>query len=55
MINLRELKAEAESKDGDRTVVERSWLKQVLTELTACREAQAHRGQCFGLQPGERL
>lgn len=55
MIDLAALKRSAESADGACTVVERSWLKQVLAELTACRETAARTGQCFGLPAGETL
>jgi len=33
MIDREDLRREAYSKDGDRTVVSRAWLKQVLCEL----------------------
>jgi hypothetical protein len=48
LIDLAALKREAESADGDRTVVDRSWLRQALAELTAGRKAQARLGQVFG-------
>lgn len=40
MIDLHKLKAEADSTDGDRTVVSRAWLAQVHAEITAGRDAQ---------------
>lgn len=48
MIDRAALKREAESEDGDRTVVSRAWLKQVLAELTAADEAAAALGKVFG-------
>lgn len=51
MIDLAKLKQEAESGEGDRTVVSRQWLQQALTELQAGREAQAQLGQVFAGKP----
>lgn len=39
MIDLAKLKQSAESTEGDRTVVTRRWLGQVLEELRECRAA----------------
>lgn len=50
-IDLAALQREAESTDGDRTVVSRAWLKRVHEELTAAREAQAALGRVFGRMP----
>ena len=55
MIDLNALAREAASADGDRAVVSRSWLAQVLSELTSCREATRVCGQCFGLPRDKRL
>lgn len=55
MIDLEQLRREAESSDGDRTVVERTWLKQVLNELTEGRRAQKRCGELFGLPQGKTL
>lgn len=40
MIDLAKLKAEAESTNGDRTVVSRAWLAQALAELQEGRDAK---------------
>lgn len=48
MIDRDALRREAESGDGDCAVVTRSWLKQVLAELTAADEAAAALGRVFG-------
>ena len=48
LIDLDALRREAESADGDRTVVERSWLAQALSEIEAGRAAHARLGQVFG-------
>lgn len=47
-IDLEALRREAESEEGDRTVVSRAWLKRVHEELTAAREAEAALGRVFG-------
>ena len=47
-IDLAALKREADSQDGDRTVVSRSWLARVYDELSAAREAEAALGRVFG-------
>ena len=49
MIDLEALRREAESTDGDKAVVTRNWLHQVLAELSAGREAHQRLGQVFGL------
>lgn len=54
-IDLDALKTEAESSDGDRTVVERAWLARVHEELTALREIRERLGLCFGLPEGVTL
>jgi len=38
-IDLAALQREAESLDGDRTVVSRAWLKRVHQEISAARKA----------------
>ena len=48
MIDREALRREAESHDGDRTIVSRAWLRQVLAELTAADEAAAALGKVFG-------
>jgi hypothetical protein len=48
LIDLDALKCEAESTDGDRTIVERAWLRRVWLELSAAREAEAALGRVFG-------
>ena len=55
MIDLELLRRAAESGEGDRAVVERSWLRQAFEELTAGREAQRRLGECFGLPQGKTL
>jgi hypothetical protein len=50
-IDLAALKREAESSDGDRAVVSRSWLARVHEELSAAREAEAALGRVFGRKP----
>lgn len=50
-IDLEALKREAESSDGDRTVVSRAWLARVYEELKAAREAEAALGRVFGRVP----
>ena len=50
-IDLAALKREADSSDGDRTVVSRSWLARVHEELSAAREAEAVLGRVFGRKP----
>lgn len=47
-IDLAALKREADSVDGDRTVVSRAWLARVHEELSAAREAEAVLGRVFG-------
>lgn len=47
-IDLEALQREAESTDGNRTVVSRAWLGRVLEELSAAREAEAALGRVFG-------
>ena len=61
-IDLEQLKRAAESGDGDRAIVERSWLAQALAEITAGRQAAAEleqlragQGRTFGLKPDQRL
>jgi len=54
VIDIEKLKRSAE-KSGKSAVVSRSWLRQVLAEITAGREAQARAGQCFGLPKEKRL
>lgn len=51
MIDLEQLRREAESKDGDRVVVSRAWLGRVHQELTAAREAKAALDRVFGSKP----
>lgn len=48
MIDLAALKREAESDDGDRTVVSRAWLVRVHAELSAAREAKAALDRVYG-------
>lgn len=55
MIDIEALRREAESADGDRTVVSRRWLAQVHEELSACRTASATAGMTFGLPQGTTL
>ena len=55
MIDLEALRREAESTEGDRTVVERSWLARALVELSAGRDAHERLGQVFGLPRGKTL
>jgi hypothetical protein len=47
-IDLEALRREAESEEGDRTVVSRAWLKRVHEELAAARAANAALGRVFG-------
>jgi hypothetical protein len=47
-IDLEALLCEAESEDGDRTVVSRAWLKRVHEELTAARKAQVALNEVLG-------
>lgn len=54
MIDLVALKRSAEMP-GESAVVSRNWLRQVLAEITAGRDAQARAGHCFGLPPGKTL
>lgn len=48
MIDRDALRREAESEDGDRTVVSRAWLKQVYTELSLLDELRTGIGRVFG-------
>lgn len=50
-IDLAALEREANSDDGDRAVVSRAWLKRVLEELTAAREAKAALDRAYGSLP----
>lgn len=50
-IDLAALKLEAESDDGDCTVVSRAWLKRAYEELSAARAAEAALGRVFGRPP----
>lgn len=52
-IDLEALQREAESNDGDRTVVSRAWLARVHQELRAAREAKELLDDVFG--PGQPL
>ena len=57
MIDLEALRQAAGKDDGD-CVVERCWLRQVLHEIEAGREAAkalAHAGETFGLRREARL
>ena len=64
-VDLARLKAVAERTDGETqellvdlrkdAIIERSYLKQILEELTACRDAEVSAGRCFGLPEGTRL
>jgi hypothetical protein len=47
-IDLVALLREAESDQGDRTVVTRAWLKRVHDELLAAREAKAALDRVYG-------
>lgn len=54
-IDLTALKAEADSADGDRAVVDRAWLARVHEELSTLRMIQDRLGECFGLPQGEKI
>ena len=54
-VDLDALAVSAGRTDSDKAVVSRTWLKQVLAELSDARSAQARAGQAFGLPQGMRL
>lgn len=47
MIDREALRREANSEDGDRTVVSRAWLKQVHQELSLLDKLRAPNGREF--------